>query len=97
MSDSHPRLSHAARLGQSHGARAGATLARLAVECGGVLLAVAGWLAVFTLGLVALLAGITYVIDLVLANRPLLPVHAFALLLAMLMVLSRAYFRLLRP
>jgi energy-converting hydrogenase Eha subunit C len=88
MNGSQALLGKAARQGQSDGARAGATVARRSITCAGVLLAVAGWVALFAVGLVVLLTGVAYLIDIALADRPLSPVFILALLIAMLISLA---------
>lgn len=54
-----------------------------------VVLAVAGWVTLFAVGLILLLAGVAYLIDVALADRPLSPVLGLALLIVMLLSLVR--------
>jgi hypothetical protein len=91
MNGSQALLGKAARQGRSDGARAGATAARRSITCAGVLLAVAGWVALFAVGLVALLTGVAYLIDIALADRPLS--RAFVLALPIAMLMTRAHAR----
>jgi hypothetical protein len=97
MSVTHSRLRHAACLGRSSGARAGAVVARRSMACAGVLLAVAGWVALFAAGLVLLLTGAAYLIDVALADQPAPPAFGLALLIAMLLSISRLHRRLPPP
>jgi hypothetical protein len=97
MNGSRASLGKAASQGRSDGARAGAAVARQSITGAGVLLAVAGWLALFAAGLVLLLTGAAYLIDVALAERPAPPTFDLALLIAMLLSLSRLHRRLPPP